>query len=320
MWQPLLHNVGLQKALLLLIPTAAWIYLFLSRAYSIREYSGSFLAYVWQMQASLLLNIALSANGFWQFAPSEHLFYGVPVDILIGQSVALGAVNFLVLRKYSFVVQWALAVAALCFLYGQSSIVVTQPSWWIGVAGLSIFSIAPSLLLANWTANDTHIYLRSGMQSLSWACLLLWFFPSSVFQHTDHSWEPFLNRLLWVNALYIAPLILPAVMLLSALRQFALEGDGTAFPYDPPKALVTRGVYAYVSNPMQLGICLMMAWWGVVIESPLVSFSAAIAVFLFIVFKDICNGSCAIGESDPNWAIYQKEVPKWIPRKTPWKL
>ena len=63
-----------------------------------------------------------------------------------------------------------------------------------------------------------------------------------------------------------------------------------------------------------------MAWWGVMTESAWVSLSAIVAVFLFIVFKDICNGSCAIGEQDPHWAIYQKEVPKWIPRMTPWKL
>ncbi|MFZ4761524.1 MAG: hypothetical protein ACOYK8_01745 [Alphaproteobacteria bacterium] len=319
MLQPLIHNAELQKALLLLIPAAAWIFLFLNRTSSIREYSGSFLAYVWQMQASLLLNIVFLAKEFWQFESPNNLFYGVPLDFLIGQGIALGAVNFLVLKKYGFWLQLVVAIIFLRFIYGQSSIIIIRPSWWMGIAAFSVFSIAPSLLLAKWTANDTHIYLRSIMQSLSWACLLLWFFPSSVFQHTHYSWEPFLYRPIWFNALYAIPLILPAGILFSALQQFAKEGKGTAFPYDPPKTLVTKGVYAYLSNPMQLGICLIMAWWGVVIECSLVSLSAVIAVFLFIVFKDICNGSCAIGETDPNWAVYQKEVPKWIPRKTPWK-
>jgi steroid 5-alpha reductase family enzyme len=63
----------------------------------------------------------------------------------------------------------------------------------------------------------------------------------------------------------------------------------------------------------------MMAWWGVVLQSVLVSSSAVVAVLLFIVFKDICNGSCAIGEKDPAWYHYQKEVPKWVPRLTRWE-
>jgi protein-S-isoprenylcysteine O-methyltransferase Ste14 len=320
MLQHLLHNAELQKLLILLIPAAAWILLFLSRTYSIREYSGSFLAYVWQMQATLVLNIVFPTIGLWQFSSVSPSFYGIPLDFIIGQAITLGAVNFLLLRNFGFYLQLTIGTLALYIIYGYSSIVITKPLWSIGVSALSIISLIPSLLLAKWTAKDEQICLRSSIQSLSWACLLLWFFPASIFQQIGHSWTPFVSRPLWLNVLFLIPLILPAAILLSALRQFAVDGNGTAFPYDPPKTLVTSGVYAYLSNPMQLGICLLMAWWGVVIESYLVSFSSIIAVLLFIAFKDICNGSCAIGELDPNWVLYQKEVPKWIPRITRWQL
>jgi hypothetical protein len=310
----------LQKALLLLIPSAAWVLLFVSRKYTVREYSGAFLAYVWQFQTSLILNIILVANGFWNFETQNHLLYGIPVDVLMGQAVLLGAVNFLIFRKIALGLKLAGAVPVLCCIFAYSAIVVPQPLWWLGIIVLAIVSIIPSLLVAEWTTDDRHVGMRSTLQTLSWVCLLLWLFPSAIFAHTNHSWEPLLTRPFWQNALYALPLVIPAMMLLSALRQFAVEGGGTAFPYDPPKTLVTKGVYAYLSNPMQLGICLLMAWWGVITESAWVSLSAVVAVFLFIVFKDICNGSCAIGEQDPNWAIYQKEVPKWIPRLKPWKL
>ncbi|HVO02950.1 MAG TPA: hypothetical protein VMT54_12150 [Candidatus Cybelea sp.] len=59
---------------------------------------------------------------------------------------------------------------------------------------------------------------------------------------------------------------------------------------------------------------------GVVTESLAVSVSPCVAVLLFIVFKDVCNGSSAIGEHDPNWAIYRREVRSWIPRLAPFTL
>ena len=137
---------------------------------------------------------------------------------------------------------------------------------------------------------------------------------SSVFHLTPDSWQELLQRDLFITVLYGLPMILPASLLISALHQFAVEGDGTAFPYDPPKILVTGGVYQYISNPMQLGICLMMGWWGFILHSVWISISAFIALILFIVFKDVCNGSCAIGKGNQQWEAYQKVVPKWIPR------
>ena len=113
---------------------------------------------------------------------------------------------------------------------------------------------------------------------------------------------------------HLAPLILPAALIINALYVFARFGRGTAFPYDPPRHLVTQGVYGYISNPMQLGICLMMAWWSVVLQNLLVFGSAFVALFLFIVFKSICNGSSSVCGKDPEWEKYQNEVPKWFPK------
>jgi hypothetical protein len=319
MLQHLATSAALQNAVLLLLPAAIWAALFVSRRYSAREYAGSFLAYAWQFQASLLLNALLVGSGVWSFNSDSHLFFGVPIDLVMGQGILLGGVNALLLRRLGFAVRFAAAVAGLVLIYSHSSMVVGS-SFWPGLVALAGLAVAPSLKLAEWTAEDRHVVARSLLQSASWVCLLFWLFPSAVLLNTGDSWQPFLTRAAWAHALCLMPLLIPAGLIVSALRQFAVEGDGTAFPYDPPKRLVTRGIYAYLSNPMQVGICLSMAWWGVVTESLLVSTSAGVAVFLFVVFKDICNGSCAIGEQDPNWAIYQREVPRWIPRTTAWTL
>lgn len=314
MLQPPLMTVEAQAALLLLLPTFLWVLLFVRKKCSVIEYTGSLLGFIFQFQASLILNIVLLNLGLITFSPtSSPLFYGVPIDFLIGQSM-LTPVIFLLLSKWP--IRFSLLVTLMLngCLYAFSSLVVLHS--YLGL--LSLISTVPSLVLADCTAKDSNIYLRSILQGLSWACLLIWLFPSLIFQNTDHSWSVFLNRSVLLNIIYLLPLTVPAFLLINALWQFAHEGQGTAFPYDPPKILVTGGIYGYLSNPMQLGICLLVAWEGVVFQSLLLSLSAVVAVLLFIVFKDICNGSCGIAETDPNWAIYHNAVPKWLPRLTAW--
>jgi protein-S-isoprenylcysteine O-methyltransferase Ste14 len=290
----------------------------LSPRHSPRTRGASFLAYAWHCQTALLVNIAAVRLGLWSFAADKHLFHGVPIELIFGQAILLGPVNVLLLRRVA--TRLALAVGALVAIYNASAIVLAQPSVWWGIAGLAAVAAWPSLKLAEWTMTDRRVVARSLLQSIAWVCLLFWLFPSIIFANTGQSWQPFLGRPICLNALLLAPMLLPAGIIFSALRQFAIEGDGTGFPYDPPKRLVTGGVYAYVSNPMQLGICLAMAWWGVVTASIAIALASVVALMLFLVFKDVCNGSCAIGERDPNWARYQREVPKWFPRRRAWVL
>lgn len=320
MLQPQVNDIELYRALVLLIPIFVWIMLVLTEKFSTQEYAGAFLGFAWQFQASLILNIVLFSSAVcWHFNSTQFLLYEIPLDFIIGQSVALSAIIFLLLRKVAL--YWKLINAAIILigLYAFSPLTELLSLWWIGISILFVFSVIPSLLIAQWTADDTHLYSRSFLQSIIWISLLMWFFPSIVFEASNFSWDPFLNRMWWKNLIYLSPLIIPAAILFSALKQFAIVGRGTAFPFDPPKKLVTKGIYAYLSNPMQVSICLAMGWWGVVTQSNLISASAGVAIILFITFKDICNGSCSIAAEDPNWLIYQKTVPNWIPRLTPWR-
>jgi protein-S-isoprenylcysteine O-methyltransferase Ste14 len=282
------------RAVLLLVPVAVWIGLFLRGRLSTRENTAALLAFIWQVQAGMILALLIAPDKF-------------AIGLLIGQSVAVGAVNVLFLIKRG--VGYCIAFGAfVLFFFDSMSDQFLQ--WYI--ASLLLVCI-PSLLLASWTARASHIYLRSVLQVLCWACLLLWFFPNAVFSQTDGGWEVLLNRTFLQNAVIAVPMLLPGFILLAAAYQFAVEGNGTGFPYDPPDRLVTQGIYAYISNPMQLGICLLMAFWGMALMSIWICASAIVAVFLFVTFKDICNGSCAIGKTDPNWESYQRNVPRWLP-------
>ena len=310
------------RSLLLLLPLALWTYAFISPRFTGKDISASFLGFVWAFHASLLLNILFMQQGFWKASIDDTLFYGVALDWVIAQAIIMGAIvplffsKFILrfLPRFNRLSQSLLTLALVVFMYDAAGMPLTALSSIPVILSVIIFCALPAQLLAHWTAQETHIKSRSTLQSLAWACLLLWLLPSTLFYLTDESWNTLLQRDLWFTGLYLLPLIIPAVLLIGALYQFAIEGEGTAFPYDPPRKLVTGGVYQYLSNPMQLGICLMMGWWGFVLGSLWVAITAPIAFILFLVFKDVCNGSCAIGKGDPAWEAYQKRVRKWVPR------
>ena len=307
----------IMRSLLLLIPLALWTAIFITPGIPRKEITASFLGFVWAFIAGLILNSFFIHQRLLNITISDNLFYGVPLDWIFAQAIILGTLlplgRLLGWRKP---VQLILQIVAIVLLYDTLGLKLFTLNSLVILISCTLLVAIPARMLSTYTANDIHIRIRSFLQALAWASLLLWLFPSTVFYLTSDNWFCLLQRDLLITAIYCLPLLIPASLLISALYQFATEGNGTAFPYDPPKNLVTGGIYQYISNPMQLGICLMMGWWGVVIQSMWIFISALIALVLFIVFKDVCNGSCAIGKGNPQWESYQQAVPKWIPKLT----
>ena len=304
------------RSLLLLLPLCVWAWLIIQPRWSSRDITAMFFGFVWFFLASLIINILFINKGTLSFSIHENLFYGVPIDWVISQSIIMGSLVPL-LRLWNLKIAYRILIQfSLVFL--------TYSPEYVNLYGLTLTALVvlvtaiaavPAMFLSDWTMMDISVGKRSTLQSLGWAVFLFWFFPSTIFQLTADNWSVFLHRDMVLNGLYLIPLLLPGYLLISALYQFAVHGDGTGFPYDPPKRLVTQGVYRYISNPMQVGISLAMGWWGLVIESLWVSVSAGVAVVLFLVFRDVCNGSCAIGLNNPDWEEYQRSVPKWFPRR-----
>ena len=91
-------------------------------------------------------------------------------------------------------------------------------------------------------------------------------------------------------------------------------GDGTLAPWSPTKKLVTGGIYAFVRNPMILGVLTVLAGESTAI------LSAPILKWLVIFF--IVNNIWFFIFEEPNlekkfgdqYREYKKSVPRWIPR------
>jgi len=301
-------NADLFRALIIILPALILTYQFTQRKHSLLRWVGALFAHIWQFQWRLILFATGIQWGLWEFSTTDVALFGAPIDIILGAGLLLGILPRILFPRLPIVV--LIIADSLMILFFFPLVYTGNTVFWI--IALSILVILPSQLLARWTEYDQHIYLRSALQNISWAILLLWLFPATIFNLTEDSWQPLLQRDWLLSLLYLVPMILPTGLLLNALYEFAKHGKGTAFPYDAPKYLVTTGVYRYLSNPMQVGIVLMMLFWGAILHSYLVMLSAPIALILFLVFKNVCNGSCHLGISNPDdWNHYQQSVPKW---------
>lgn len=310
-----IHGFEYYRVLIVLLPAAWLAWQFVYRHSGSRHWAGYFLAYVWQFQFRLILLAVVMHAGFidWGYAGSGLAgirLYEVPIDVLIGTSLLFGplvAIHFGKINPFLIIViDW---IWNMFWLPVELTMSVV-----IGFALISLIAVMPSLYLARWTAQDVCLYKRAVLQTLPWAVLLLWLLPSMIFTNIGHDWSVLWMRPWWLTLLMLIPLSIPVAIIASALYEFAVRGKGTAFPYDPPKYLVTTGIYRHVSNPMQIGIVLLMAGWGAILHSHEVMTTGAVAVMLFIAFKDVCNGSCQIGQNDPDWLRYQQQVRRWWPR------
>jgi protein-S-isoprenylcysteine O-methyltransferase Ste14 len=90
----------------------------------------------------------------------------------------------------------------------------------------------------------------------------------------------------------LSPIALGAVFLFWVVLYFALVGNGTPAPFDPPKRLVTDGLFRYMRNPMYFGAVLVLLGEGLFFQSMVILLYAVftwIAFHLYVVFvKSLC--------------------------------
>jgi protein-S-isoprenylcysteine O-methyltransferase Ste14 len=102
------------------------------------------------------------------------------------------------------------------------------------------------------------------------------------------------------------------------VRLFARIGKGTLAPWDPPRHLVVEGPYRHVRNPMITAVLAVLTGAAVLFGSPALLIWCA--AFLAI------NWAYFVGYEEPGlerrfgdeYRAYRRNVPRWIPRRTPW--
>jgi protein-S-isoprenylcysteine O-methyltransferase Ste14 len=99
---------------------------------------------------------------------------------------------------------------------------------------------------------------------------------------------------------------------------FARVGRGTLAPWDPTQRLVAVGPYRHVRNPMITGVAAMLAGEALFFGSSALALWAAVFVAINHAWFALVEEPGLERRFGDSYRAYKANVPRWIPRLTPW--
>jgi len=113
----------------------------------------------------------------------------------------------------------------------------------------------------------------------------------------------------------IAVVLLGAALTAWCVVTFAFLGRGTPAPFDPPRALVVRGPYRFVRNPMYLGAAMAIAGAGLYYASWPVLGYALLFLLGTHVFVRLYEEPTLTRLFGTDYVSYCETVRRWLPRR-----
>ncbi|MCW6009907.1 isoprenylcysteine carboxylmethyltransferase family protein [Micromonospora sp. CPCC 205371] len=285
-----------------------------------RDGAAALLAFVAAAVGIAALGEVARFAGWYGFAAVDGAFRGLPVDLWLGWAALWGAIpvlyrRFLPLPLALGLLLWLDAVA----MPALDPLVRLGPHWLIGETVGLLFVALPAQLLGRWTADRRHLGARTVLQVAVFAAVTLWLVPSVAFEMGDGSWahltglpRPALLVLAQVGLLVAAPALM-------AVREFAVRGGGTPYPWDPPVRLVTTGPYAYVANPMQLSAVALLVLLAAGTRSATLGAPARPPAAFGAGVARPPETHDLEGRHGERWREYRRSVRDWRPRLTPYR-
>jgi protein-S-isoprenylcysteine O-methyltransferase Ste14 len=120
----------------------------------------------------------------------------------------------------------------------------------------------------------------------------------------------------------IAGLALLAVglrLFVESLRRFATDGKGKLAPRDPPRALVVRGPYRFVRNPMISGVVFALFGEALALRSMPHAGWAAAFLAANLVYIPLLEEPMLESRFGEPYREYCRNVPRIFPRLRPWE-
>jgi protein-S-isoprenylcysteine O-methyltransferase Ste14 len=121
-----------------------------------------------------------------------------------------------------------------------------------------------------------------------------------------------------LQVLGAASLLVGLVLFVASLRRFATEGQGTLAPWDPPRALVVRGPYRFVRNPMISGVLFVLFGEALFLLSPPHTLWATAFLVLNLVYIPLFEEPQLAQRFGEPYREYCRHVRRFLPRLRPW--
>jgi protein-S-isoprenylcysteine O-methyltransferase Ste14 len=162
------------------------------------------------------------------------------------------------------------------------------------------------------------ISMKNNVLSLS-GLAVVWFFTVSLpYWIASSDSDPFPLQTGSLRFCGWFPIVVGGLLILWCYWTFIFLGKGIPWPFDSPKQLVISGPYRYVRNPMEGGHLLALFGEMLSFESSgLIPYMAL--SFLLLHMRQIFVEEPALRRRfGHSYEEYQKSVPRWIPRTTPY--
>jgi len=95
---------------------------------------------------------------------------------------------------------------------------------------------------------------------------------------------------------------------------FTVRGDGTPLPTNPPKKLMTSGLYLLLRNPIYTGVVVFLlghVFWHPASSNLLMPAIVAVSAHLFIILYEEPHLRKTFGA---DYEQYCSRVPRWLPK------
>jgi protein-S-isoprenylcysteine O-methyltransferase Ste14 len=117
----------------------------------------------------------------------------------------------------------------------------------------------------------------------------------------------------WFFLIGLVIICLGLMVMILTITLFIREGKGTLAPWDPPKKLVTIGIYNHVRNPMILGVLTALLGESIAILSLKIGLWTLGFFIINHVYFIMYEEPCLERRFGAIYKEYKENVPRWIP-------
>jgi len=286
-----------------------------------RQFASCLLSILWTVPSLLGLQIMNEHAHWWSFPEgSAASFRGMPLELFLGWVILWGLVPQLAFLRLGIGWSAVIMVAVDCVLMPACRAVVHLHTLWpVGEAAGVVLVLLPALCLGQWTREDTNLKKRAALQIATSGLLFLFLIPEIIFAFRPvNSWGPLLGLPRWLCQMGLQTILILAVPGIGAVLEFVERGQGTPIPYDPPRRLVTSGMYRYCANPMQMSCGLVMLAWAGLLRSGWMALAACVSLIYSAGIAEWDESEDLTLRFGQQWKDYRTAVKSWRLRWRPY--